>query len=239
MSKIQPTISVVAPALGNADPDKLSRVDWAYEQIKWRILNNRYQPGQQKLENDIAKELGLSRTPVREALIRLQHEGLAEIIPRRGMRVVPIVADDMKEIYEVLTSLECTAAELLAAAKPRPEDLAPMQQAIADMDDALADDNLEGWAAADERFHRGLIDLCGNRRLATLANTIMDQGHRARMVTLKLRPKPDASNDDHRNLLDALLAGDAGTARDIHLSHRQRTRDVLLDILKRYSLPQL
>ena len=218
---------------------KVSLVDKAYEQIKSRILDNVYSPGYQALEQEIASDLGVSRTPVREALIRLQHEGLIELVPRRGMRVVPMVASDMKEIYDVLKSLESTAAELLAERKPGEDELKPMQRAIDDMEAALEADDLEKWAAADERFHRCLIDMCGNRRLATMASTVMDQGHRARMVTLRLRPKPTQSNSDHRELLDAIRRGDSEAARECHYHHRQRSSEMLTDILDKYRLPQL
>ena len=82
-----------------------SLVELAYERVKQRILDNKYYPGYQALENEVAEDLGMSRTPVREALIRLKHEGLVELIPQHGLRVVPVLAEDMKEIYDVLTSL--------------------------------------------------------------------------------------------------------------------------------------
>ena len=168
----------------------MTRSEWAYSQIKERILENIYQPGYQALEQEIAEDLGVSRTPMREALIRLSQEGLVELIPRRGFRVVPVVATDMKEIYDVLTALESMAAELLAQRGPSEEELAEMEQATNDMETALEQDDLEAWAAADERYHTSLIELCGNQRLAALASTVRDQGRRARMVTLRLRPKP-------------------------------------------------
>ncbi len=218
---------------------KKSLVEMAYEQVKRRILDNQYHPGYQALEQEVAEDLGMSRTPVREALIRLKHEGLVELIPRRGMRVVPIVADDMKEIYEVLTSLESMAAELLARSRPDARTLEPMVSATRDMETALTEDDLDAWAEADERFHRALIDLCGNRRLAHMANTVRDQGHRARMVTLRLREKPAASADEHHQLLKAIEAGDWQAARDVHYHHRKRASTELTDILEKYRLPQL
>lgn len=218
---------------------KTSLVDLAYEKIKVRILDNQYHPGYQALENEVAEDLGMSRTPVREALIRLKHEGLVELIPRRGVRVVPVMADDMQEIYDVLTSLESMAAELLARRKPDAATLEPMKAATRDMETALKDDDLEAWAAADEKFHRALIDLCGNRRLASMANTVRDQGHRARMVTLRLREKPLASVDEHEQVLQAIESGDWKTARDVHYAHRKRASVELTDILEKYRLPQL
>ena len=233
-------MSVSAPktmrATGKA---KKSLVELAYEKIKVRILDNKYHPGYQALENEVAEDLGMSRTPVREALIRLKHEGLVELIPRRGMRVVPVVAEDMQEIYDVLTSLESMAAELLARQKPDAKTLEPMISATKDMEIALKNDDLDAWAAADERFHRALIDLCGNRRLANMANTVRDQGHRARMVTLRLREKPLASADEHDRVLKAIGEGDWKTARDVHYEHRKRASVELTDILEKYRLPQL
>lgn len=218
---------------------RFSRVDHAYQEIKQRILNNVYYPGYQVLEKDLAEELGVSRTPVREALILLQHDGLVELIPRHGMRVVPIEADDMREIYEVLTALECLAAELLAKRRPDASELEPMRQAIVRMDQALEDDDLEAWARADENFHQHLLDLCGNRRLISMARTVMDQGHRARIVTLRLRPKPVDSNREHHALLDAIEKGDGDAARQRHQEHRRRASKVLIELLKKFRLPQL
>lgn len=219
--------------------DSKSLVELAYERVKQRILDNQYYPGYQALENEVAEDLGMSRTPVREALIRLKHEGLVELIPRRGLRVVPVLADDMKEIYDVLTSLESMAAELLAKRKPGAATLEPMKEATRDMEVALKNDDLDAWAAADEKFHRALIDLCGNRRLANMANTVRDQGYRARMVTLRLREKPSASVDEHEQVLRAIENGDWETARDVHYHHRRRASEELTEILEKYRLPQL
>lgn len=219
--------------------DSKSLVELAYERVKQRILDNQYYPGYQALENEVAEDLGMSRTPVREALIRLKHEGLVELIPRRGLRVVPVLADDMKEIYDVLTSLESMAAELLAKRKPDAATLEPMKEATRDMEVALKNDDLDAWATADEKFHRALIELCGNRRLANMANTVRDQGHRARMVTLRLREKPSASVDEHEQVLRAIENGDWETARDVHYQHRRRASEELTEILEKYRLPQL
>jgi DNA-binding GntR family transcriptional regulator len=217
----------------------MTRSEWAYSQIKERILENIYEPGYQALEQEIAEDLGVSRTPMREALIRLSQDGLVELIPRRGFRVVPVVAADMKEIYDVLTSLESMAAELLAQRGPSEAELAEMEQATDDMEAALEVDDLEAWAAADERYHKSLIELCGNQRLAALASTVRDQGRRARMVTLRLRPKPTASTQEHRDVLDAIRKRDANLAREMHYQHRRRASVELTDILRKYRLSQL
>ncbi len=150
--------------MAQAQPS-LSLVDAAYEQVRRRILDNVWPPGHQALEQEVALALGMSRTPVREALMRLRNEGLVEVVPRHGMRVLPVSAADMREIYEILTALECMAAELLAARQPTKAQLAPLVNATKAMDRALKSGDLDAWAAADELFHAQLVELAGNRQL--------------------------------------------------------------------------
>ena len=216
-----------------------SLVDSAYREIRRRILDNAWPPGHHALEQALALELGMSRTPVREALIRLSNEGLVEVVPRHGMRVLPVSAADMKEIYEILTSLEATAAELAARRKPSAAELAPLEKATRDMDRALRKGELDAWAEADERHHRHLIELCGNRRLAQIVYNTWDRAHRARMFTLRLRPKPTASTAEHLAVVDAIRRGDAVAARELHRQHRERGSRELLSILDRYRVSQV
>ncbi len=217
----------------------MSLVEQAYRKIKARILDNQYGPRYQALEQDIANDLGMSRTPVREALIRLENEGLVTCIPRRGMRVVPLSADDMREIYQLLTGLETTAVDLLARKHPRPKDISILNDAMDQMERALEENDLPAWARADEQFHKSLLELCGNRRLADMANTVLDQAHRARWVTLTLRPIPWDSNTEHRNTYRAVLEGDWAKARKCHYDHLLRAASILLKILEEDQLREL
>lgn len=216
-----------------------SLVDAAYEQIRSRILDNAWPPGHRALEQEVALALGMSRTPVREALVRLQVEGLVEVIPRHGMRVLPVSPTDMGEIYEILTALECMAAERLAAQHPDEHSLAPLIQATDAMDRALLADDLDAWARADEQFHAQLVEQAGNRRLQATVLNLWDRAHRARMVTLRLRPKPVDSTREHRELVERLLAGDAEGAARVNRAHRLRASRELIQIFERYRLAQL
>ncbi|HUG78691.1 MAG TPA: GntR family transcriptional regulator [Burkholderiales bacterium] len=216
-----------------------SLVDAAYAGIRRRILDNRWAPGHQALEQALALELGMSRTPVREALIRLANEGLVEVVPRHGMRVLPVSPSDMQEIYEILTSLEAMAAELVARRAPAAAELAPLEKASRDMDKALKKDDLDAWAEADERYHRHLVELCGNRKLAAIVYNYWDRAHRARMFTLRLRPKPVDSTREHLAVVEAIRRGDAVAARELHRAHRERGSRELTEILSRYRLSQV
>ena len=211
----------------------------AYGLLKQRILDNDYAPGTTVVEQALCDELGLSRTPVREALVRLEQEGLVEVVPRHGMRVVPLLPRDMTEIYEIMISLEVTATHRLAQSRPSPATLAPLMTACDDMVSALEEDDLAAWARADERFHFSLVDLCGNRRLATAVMGVWEQSHRARMFTLRLRPKPMDSTREHREVAQAILAGDTQKATDLYRAHRERAATRMIEIIERYGLSRL
>jgi DNA-binding GntR family transcriptional regulator len=217
----------------------MSMVDSAYEQIRRRILDNEWLPGHRALEHEVATELGMSRTPVREALMRLQNEGLVEVIPRHGMRVLPVSATDMQEIYQILTALECMAAELVAARRPSVKELSPLVDATKAMDAALKAEDLDAWAAADERFHQHLVDLAGNRHLQATVLNYWDRAHRARMFSLRLRPKPVNSTQEHMQMVERLRAGDAEGAARVTRAHRERARHELVAIFQRFKLAQM
>lgn len=225
--------------LPSATAGSFGLVDQVYQFMRRRILDNVWAPGYQALEQELALELGVSRTPVREALIRLQNEGLVEVIPRRGVRVLPVSAKDMKEIYEILTALECLAAEAVARRKPDEKELRPLIDATDKMDKALVKNDLAAWVLADETFHYALVSLSGNRLLLAAMMGYWDRVHRARMFTLRLRPKPVDSTNEHRALVEHLRAGDfKSSIREIR-SHRQRASRELLSIFENFHLKQL
>jgi len=216
-----------------------SLVDAAYQQIRQRTLDNLWPPGHRALEQEVALALGMSRTPVREALMRLRNEGLVEVIPRHGMRVLPVSPAEMREIYQILTALECMAGELLARRRPTDAALKPLVAATKAMDKALKADDLDAWAAADERFHTHLIERAGNRQLqATLLN-YCGRAHCARMFALRLRPKPVISTREQIDLVAHLRAGDVeGVVQGIR-AHRARATVELFAIFERYRLQHL
>ena len=224
-----------APASGAA----VSLVDAAYEQIRQRILDNVWPPGHRALEQEVALALGMSRTPVREAIMRLRNEGLVEVIPRHGLRVLPVSPNDMREIYEILTALECMAVERLASRRPSETELKPLVDACKAMDKALKADDLDAWAAADERFHAHLLELAGNRQLQATVLNYWDRSHRARMFTLRLRPKPVNSTTEHLQMVERLRSGDAEGAARVTRAHRVRATVELIDIFERYRLQHL
>jgi DNA-binding GntR family transcriptional regulator len=214
-------------------PNRTRLSDKAYERLRQRIFDNELPPGYRALEEELARRLRMSRTPVHEALIRLQNEGLVRLEPRRGVTVLAVSVDDMQEIYGVVTAVETAAAELLAARRPDDRALAPLERAVVDMERALAAEDLVAWSRADERFHRALLELCGNRRLAEVGLRLRDQVRRVRMITLPARPKPVVSTEAHRATFEAIRAGDTDRARELHRAQRIRGSRQMTELLER------
>ncbi len=202
-------------------------------------MTGKFSIGDNYLEPEIAEMLGISRTPAREALLRLSQEGLIELIPRRGVRVKPVSLNDLKEIYEVLTSLESTAVSLAAKRKLAAHDIHRLRSAVDEMDEALSKDDLDSWAKADVKFHLLLVELGNNTRISKLVQTYFDQAHRVRMLTLRLRPKPVDSNRDHRQVVEFIKKGKAEEARRFHYAHRENAGQLLLSLLQSYGFTQL
>jgi DNA-binding GntR family transcriptional regulator len=224
-----------------SDHDTPSLVERAYSALKQAIRDNVFPPGHRATEADIARQLGMSRTPVHEAIIHLQAEGLVQVLSRRGVLICPISADDIQEIYDVLVAVEGMAALLLAKmpGKARRRAAASLDAETARMEHALERNDLFAWAAADERFHELLTELCGNARLDKAAVTVRDQSHRARLYTLHLRRTPIESAQDHRRITKAIAEGDSAEAESAVRAHRNGARDALVPLLRQYGMRNL
>jgi DNA-binding GntR family transcriptional regulator len=221
-----------------SDDDVPSLVEGAYAALRQAIRENVFPPGHRATEADIARQLGMSRTPVHEAIIRLQAEGLVQVLSRRGVLICPISADDIREIYDVLIAVEGMAASLLAQ-KPeeeRKEAVSSLNAETARMEKSLEGGDLVGWAGADEQFHQLLTGLCGNGRLARVSATVRDQSHRARLYTLHLRRTPVDSAGEHRAITSAVESGDADKAEAAARAHRIRARDSLVPLIRQFGM---
>lgn len=218
-----------------------SMVDAAYAALKQAILDSSFAPGYHASEQEIALRLGMSRTPVHEAVIRLQEDGLVRVLSRRGVLICALAPEDMREIYDVIIAVEGRAAELLASL-PDPERkavVADLARDTQDMAQAWKEGDLPAWGHADARFHRALVERAGNGRMIRIIQTINDQSHRARMLTLKLRRELEASVTEHRAIIDAIQAGDPAKALACVHDHRVRARDELLPLLESFGLKHL
>jgi DNA-binding GntR family transcriptional regulator len=218
---------------------KTTRVDNAYERLKTDILNGDLPPGFQAPEPDIAARLGMSRTPVREALIRLEAEGLVGLIPRHGARVLPVSQKDICEVFHILAVLEGLAAET-AARRGVSENLnQEIREVLDSADAALSQNDIETWVKFDDRFHRLIADSSGNVRLDEEISCLLDQVYRSNKVLLLMNNAPAASSGDHRKLLEAIVAGKANSAAEIARCHRLGGLATMKRLLQQCGLSQI
>lgn len=220
-------------AAGQAARGQPQRV---YQQLRQMILDNELQPGNFVLQEELGERLGVSRTPIREALIRLEREGLIEIRPRHGMRVLPVSVEAMREIYAILAALEAEAARIVAEAGATPELIKALEDAQATMDDAVAAGDIHAWADANERYHNHIVEASGYARLIDMVAIIHAQSVRAQRMTLALRAMPTTANEEHREIIAALREGDSERAAKLHGDHRRKSGHGLIAILEKLDL---
>lgn len=210
--------------------------DDAYNIIKIGILRNKYPGGFQILEDELAHSLNMSRTPVREALLRLESEGLISLIPRRGMRVLPLSLEDIREAYQLLGFMETAAAEMIAMRESNQKAVATLKTYVDAMEAALKQDDILEWAEADELFHRELVNLSGNKRLAKIANTLLDQTERFRRFTMRLRKKPTHFVSTYADLVRKIKKRDTVGIREVHLNHKKRWLDEMQELVEQFNI---
>ncbi len=215
--------------------------DAAYETIKGWIQSASIPPGSLIDEVEAARRLAMSRTPVREALLRLQSEGFVEIARGKGIRVLPLSASDMREIYQVISGIEVMAVSLLTRRAPTQATVAGLVEATQRMHEAAAAGDITNWGEADERFHRELMRLSGNKKLHAVGCQLRDFAKRAHIVAVRLQT--DAyraqSTKSHTTLINSILAGDAREAAALHFNQRERGENALVGIVEKFNLTNL
>lgn len=210
-----------------------------YALLKRRIQNNALAAGQTYLQPGIAKRFGVSRTPAREAIIRLASEHFVEIRPRKGILIKPITIPEIGEICETLAVLEALAVRRVAARGASPQLLERLQSAHEEMIAAVADGNLRRWIRTDERFHEDLVDGAGNAELKRVARTLWDRMKRVRHRTAPLRELPEQSNREHASLLSAIRRREPERAFELQERHHARFVKMIGGLLDEHGIEQI
>jgi len=220
---------------------KTSRTDAAYARLKDRIISGALPPGEQVDAARLSEDLSLGRTPIREALLRLQAEGIVEIIPKRGVRIVPLSADDLTEIYQVISAVEVEAARMLADSKPTVDELSGLSDVVERMMVAARENDREAWTRANEAFHRLLLDLNPNPRLRDVGITYRDLAQRSHFVALRMLTSEQRlrSAEQNRDLIRLMAGGDGTAVAARHREQRARGAELLVDILREHRLSRL
>lgn len=216
----------------------LSRVEYAYQKIKSNITSNTYPSGFQVLEPELAAQLGVSRTPVREALIRLEADHLIQLIPRRGMRVLPLNTNDIVEINQLAMSMELVAIERICA--PHSDnDLSHAEQAFQSMRNALETGDNIAWVDSEDLFLIELARLTENYRMVSMLRNLYDQFRRAKFLMLEFISSREEFVLSRRRLLLAIKEKDVVLATTIHHEYRETINRLYLDMQEKYELKEI
>jgi DNA-binding GntR family transcriptional regulator len=194
----------------------------AYRRLKDAILSARFAPGSPLSDHQFAEELGTSRTPVREAILRLQMEGLVRVVPQVGTFVSRLDLGAIRDALFVRECVECGALDALAEAggpAPSGDALAPVAEAVAAHRRAVAADDLDAAMAADERFHRALLDLAGRDGVWPVVRQAREAGRRLRALSVPRLAGGRRSAEQHRAILVALEAGRPAEAAALLRAH--------------------
>src|SRR3954469_23102353 len=181
-----------------------------YAYVKERLLDGTFPGGALLSENELSQQLGLSRTPVRQAFVQLEAEGLLELYPKRGALVVPIAASEVEDVFEarLLVEEHCARRAATAGAGLATE----LTEAIAEQERAVegGSGGAAAFAAADRRFHRAIVAAAGNAILTRLYDALRDRQQRIAAVAVARSPS-DAERfiADHREIAGALERSDA------------------------------
>lgn len=196
-----------------------------YHQLRTDLVAGRFTPGQRLSEASLGREYGVSRSPIREATVRLEHDGLIE---RQGMviRVRNRTADEIVDIYRVRVFLEgAIAAD--AATRHYDVDLARVGQTWQDADEVDPTD-LAALTKVNRAFHNALAAAAHNATLQDLQQRLTDQVSALPATTLSHPGRWEQAHREHRQILDAIRRGDADAARSAAEQHMARARDIRL-----------
>ena len=193
-----------------------------FHSIREDILNGKYQANEELKEKNIGEELGVSRTPVREALRQLELEGLVHIIPNKGAFVENVTLKDIKDIYEIRTLLEGLCARW-AAENITKEQLEELEETVFLSDFHYSKENWDQILVLDNRFHEIVYEACGSKELTRVLRDYHHYLQRIRRITLEQKERARASTDEHRAIAEALKARDAATAEECVKLHIKNT----------------
>jgi DNA-binding GntR family transcriptional regulator len=197
----------------------------AREALRTRIVLGEIEPGQVESVINMAAALGVSVTPVREAVMDLANLGIVEIIRNRGFRVPVLTDHDLDEIFRLRTMLEAPAmsevTELLDG-QPIPK----FRQLAERITEAAREGDLTSFLDLDRQFHLGLLELLGNRRLVAMVGQLRDQARMQGLQRLADQGELTRSGEEHIEIVDAIEAGDSELAADLMRKHLAHSRGI-------------
>ena len=204
--------------------DKYSLRGRVFNKLREDILSGKYQDHEELKEVAIGEELGVSRTPVREAFRQLELEGLIQIVPNKGAYVTGITAKDVKDIYMIRSSLEGMCARL-ATENITEEQLEELEENVYLASFHASKGHMEQMTELDNRFHHILYEACDSKMLEKLLQDFHQYVLRIRKKTLSTKERGIASNEEHRQIMEAIKAKNPDEAQRLANMHMNNAYD--------------
>ena len=211
--------------------------DVVFNTLRQAILKGELEPGERLMEIQLAERLGVSRTPIREAIRKLELEGLVLMIPRKGAEVAEISEKSLREVLEVRRSLEELAIEL-ACQRITPEELTALEEAENRFARAVEDGEVMSIAESDENYHELIYQATANDRLVQILNNLREQMYRYRLEYIKDEDRRQILVVEHEHILRAVRRRDIADAKSAvreHIDNQQLTITKNLTTAKKIS----
>ncbi len=203
--------------------------------IREAIINGILQPRERLMEIQLAEELGVSRTPVREALRNLELEGFIVMVPRKGAYVADLSIKDIVDVFEIRAALEGLAAGL-AAERITGEELEEMERLLVEKGESIKQNDFSRLVAVDTKFHETIYKASRNDRLSTIISNLREQIQRFRSTSLSYPGRMKESLEEHRGILEAIEARDSQTARQLAQEHIENAENAFIESIKKDGL---
>ncbi len=198
--------------------------DVVFNTLRKAILTGKLKPGERLMEVHLANRLGVSRTPIREAIRKLELEGLVIMIPRRGAEVARITEKSLKDVLEVRRTLDALSVELVCE-RIGAEDLERLRMACEEFEQAVKGKNASVIAKADVALHDIIVEATGNERLMQLVNNLSEQMYRYRFVYIMEEREHDMLVAEHREIYESIVSRDrerASRAAKLHIDNQEK-----------------
>lgn len=198
-----------------------------YEELRNLILSGEIKPGTRMMEIELADSMGVSRTPIREAIRKLEKEGLVTIEPRKGAYVSTISMNDIVNILQIRGTLEGLAA-MLAATRIKEIELMKLKEASQAFDRAVEEGNTKDMISNDTLFHHIIVEASGNDLLIKMVTDLQEIVLRFRYLYYKDFKRAEKMPPEHANILRAIETGSGETARSAAEFHINSLRDMII-----------
>ena len=206
--------------------------DVVFNTLRKAILRGELKPGERLMEIQLANKLGVSRTPIREAIRKLELEGLVLMIPRKGAEVAQITEKNMQDVLEVRKALEELSVQL-ACERITPEQVEEMKMAAEDFRKVLKSGDVTKIAEADVKFHDIIFAATNNQRLITLLNNLREQMYRFRVEYLKQKECYPQLLEEHDKLIALISGGEVKEACELMGCHIDNQASTVSDVIRR------